>query len=163
MWYVAKGTAIEQLLCRALEMGGNQDQFIVKATLLLKGCPAPNCPGHSGGHSKGDLPGHCLTWWRETGWRLMGWKGARATACSADVKKKINNFRKVFNLRRKNVQEKVAESQTQESQNCQSQPENLNSQECMELHRQGALWHCQFCSYRGSFSFHLDFIEILPS
>ena len=40
----------------ALEMGGNEEQFIVKATLLLKGCPAPSCPGLNGGHSKEDLP-----------------------------------------------------------------------------------------------------------
>ena len=35
---------------QALEMGGSEEQFIVKATLLLKGCPAASCPGLKGGH-----------------------------------------------------------------------------------------------------------------
>ena len=52
-----------------LEMGGSDDDFIIKATLLLKGCPAPSC---NGGHHREDLPNDCLIWWRETGWNRMG-------------------------------------------------------------------------------------------
>ena len=141
-------------------MGGNEAQFIVKATLLFKACPAPSCPGPNGGHSKQDLPCHCLVWWRETGWQLMGWKGSRETAGSADIMKKINNFRKVFNLRRKNLQEQASDPQPQESQYSQIQNTQVcneikNSRERLGLLRQGAIWHCQFCSYQGNFSLHL--------
>ena len=49
----------------------DDEVFIVKVTVMLRGCPAPNCPG--GGHQQ--IPQSCLLWWREIGWMIMGWKG----------------------------------------------------------------------------------------
>ena len=63
-----------------LEMGGNDDDFIIKATLLLKGCPVPLCDGE---HQEDEVPPHCMNWWREIGWQRMGWKGSRQNADSA--------------------------------------------------------------------------------
>ena len=86
-------------------MGGTDAQFIVKSTVVLNGCPAPSCAGLGGGHLREDLPEQCQKWWKGTGWKLMGWKGSRENAGSADIKKKIANFRKIFNLNRKKVLE----------------------------------------------------------
>ena len=94
----ASKTCVERLRGEpALEMGGSDDHFIVKATLLLKGCPVPSC---SGKHQLEDLPQHCITWWREEGWQMMGWKGSRQNADSTVIKSKINNFRKNFHRRK---------------------------------------------------------------
>ena len=53
-----------------LQMKATGEIFIIKATLILKGCPARDCPG--GDHEQ--IPNQCLLWWRETGWNLLKWK-----------------------------------------------------------------------------------------
>ena len=59
------------------------------------------------------------------------------------------------------MQEQASDSQAQESQRCQSQNthENTNSQKSTRMHRQGAIWRCQFCSYQGSFASHLEQVK----
>ena len=148
----------------ALEMGGTEDQFILKATVLLKGCPAPSCPGLNGGHSREDLPRHCLMWWRETGWRVMGWKGCRETAVSAEIKKKINNFRKNFWRRNALEQSSNTEDHRQEpgqfehSQGGNEEEGSAGNQEegSAGERENGNRLSCNFCPYQGNLAHHLE-------
>ena len=81
----------------SLQMLEDDDEvFIVKATLILKGCPARGCPG--GSHKK--IPDNCLLWWREVGWNIMRFKGSSENADSATVNHKTGQFRKNFTLRK---------------------------------------------------------------
>ena len=66
-----------------------QETFIAKATLLLGGCPAPECPG-GGNHVGGALPDKCFEWYRIQGSRAMAWKGALPD--KKTVKNKIKRF-----------------------------------------------------------------------
>ena len=67
-----------------------KETFIAKVTLLLLGCPAPNCPG--GDHKGKALPTQCLEWYRGDGGRAMKFRGSFATASGADIKKKLSQF-----------------------------------------------------------------------
>ena len=62
-----------------------KETFIAKVTLLLLGCPAPNCPG--GDHKGKALPTQCLEWYRGDGGRVMKFRGTFATASGADIKR----------------------------------------------------------------------------
>ena len=70
----------------------NDEVFVVKATIILRGCPAPGCPG--GLHRQ--IPENCLFWWREVGWKVMGWKGSSENAGGAEIKRKESKFRRNF-------------------------------------------------------------------
>ena len=73
----------------ALQMLDADDEvFIVKTTVILKGCPAIGCPG--GSHQQ--IPDSCLTWWREVGWTMMRFKGSNENVDSATVKQKANEI-----------------------------------------------------------------------
>ena len=65
------------------------ETFLVKATILLGGCPAPECPG-GGNHVGSHLPDQCFEWYRIQGSRAMGWKGALPH--KKTVKTKISQF-----------------------------------------------------------------------
>ena len=106
----------------------NDEVFIVKATVVFRGCPAPNCPG--GGHQQ--IPESCLVWWREIGWKIMGWKGSSENAETATIKKKESIFRR--NFLRKGRQH----NENQHSQLIESASTNLESQRAKEE-------SCQFC------------------
>ena len=69
--------------------------FILKATVILKGCPAVGCPG--GSHRQ--IPDRCLMWWRGVGWNMMRFKGSSENADSATVNHKATQFRKNFTQR----------------------------------------------------------------
>ena len=106
--------------------------FIVKATVMFKGCPAPNCPG--GGHQQ--FPESCLLWWKEIGWKIMGWKGSSENAETATIKKKESMFRRNF-LRK--------DRQSQQTENVAT---DVDSQRA----REGC---CQICQHHGSLVHHL--------
>ena len=88
-----------------LRMKAAGELFIVKTTLLQAGCPAPHCPEAGFGHFDVEFPNQCLSWWRETGWRLMGWHGSTANVDSKAIKEKIRKFRKNFRQRNKDITE----------------------------------------------------------
>ena len=48
----------------------NDEVFVVKATIILRGCPAPGCPG--GMHQQ--IPESCLFWWA---WRAGNYRQRR--------------------------------------------------------------------------------------
>ena len=81
--------------------------FIVKATVILKGCPARGCPG--GSHR--EIPDSCLHWWREVGWDLMKFKGCSDYADSATVKQKASRFRTNFTQRNTKGDEGTSDEQ----------------------------------------------------
>ena len=133
-------------------MGGSDDLFILKATLLLRGCPVPFCEG---GHKQEDLPLHCVNWWRDQGWARMGWKGSRQNADSAVIKAKINNFRKNFHKRKREANSQVVEQQEQRlkltGQTCEVERADVDSGNS----HQGSESSCFNCSYIGILSSHL--------
>ena len=139
-------------------MGGSEDQFIVKATVLLQGCPAPSCPGNGGKHSREDLPHPCLMWWREIGWQLMKWNSSRETADSADIKTKINRFRKNHNLRKKNVLKQTLPTKADGQQPSQiRKSQGGNQEETTDEDGQTAnRAKCNFCSVQGVLACHLQ-------
>ena len=134
-------------------MGGSDDVFILKATLLLRGCPVPFCQGE---HEQEDLPLHCVSWWRDQGWAKMGWKGSRQNAVSAVIKTKINTFRKNFHQRKRETNSQVVEQQEQQSQGNEQRGEAART----SGHNQGRLRSssasCFNCSYSGNLSSHLE-------
>ena len=129
-------------------MGGTDAQFIVKSTVVLNGCPAPSCAGLGGGHLREDLPEQCQKWWKGTGWKLMGWKGSRENAGSADIKKKIANFRKIFNLNRKKVLEQNNQLENSHGGN-QVEATNGNGETANKA-------KCNFCPFQGMLAGHLE-------
>ena len=138
-------------------MGGNDNQFIVKATLLVKGCPAPCCPGVKGGHQREVLPQHCVAWWRESGWQLMGWKGSRETAGGADIKKRISNFRKIFNLNRKKALEQTSDTHARQEPSQLENSNRGNDEEVTDGDGQtGNRAGCNFCPFQGNMALHLE-------
>ena len=81
-------------------MKATGELFIVKTTMLQNGCPAPHCPEAEWRHE--EIPNQCILWWRETGWRLMGWHGSSSNVDSVAIKEKISQFRRNFKQRNKN-------------------------------------------------------------
>ena len=114
----------------------DNEAFIVKATVILRGCPAPTCPG--GGHL--EFPESCLLWWREIGWIIMGWKGPSENAETAAIKKKASMFRRNFLRRQPN--------RDQHSQQAENASTNLDSQRAEED-------CCQICQHQGKLVHHL--------
>ena len=108
----------------------DDEVFIVKATVMLRGCPAPNCPG--GGHS--EFPESCLLWWREIGWRVMGWKGSSENTKTATIKTKESMFRRNFLRRQPN--------RDQQTENVSPNLDSERAQEdCCQFCQQGPLVH----------------------
>ena len=136
-----------------LEMGGSNDDFILKATLLLKGCPVPSCDGE---HHREDLPNDCLLWWRETGWTRMGWKGTREAASSAIIKKKISTFCKNFHLRKKNSNTQPEHQHQQHTQenNLREEASEASTGNQRGVHSRDP--SCFNCLYHGFLPSHLE-------
>ena len=123
----------------ALQMvAPDNEVFIVKATVMLRGCPAPNCPG--GGHQQ--FPEGCLHWWREIGWVIMGWKGSSENAETATIKKKESIFRRNF------LRKDRHDQGSQHLQRTENASPNLDSQRPQED-------FCQFCQHQGQLAHHL--------
>ena len=115
-----------------LQMTAPDDEvFIVKAIVLLRGCPAPNCPG--GAHQQ--LPQNCLFWWKNIGWVLMAWKGSSENANTAAIKKKESMFRRNF-LRK--------DRQPLRNDQSQQVEQDRADVDC-----------CQFCQQQGQLVHHL--------
>ena len=116
-----------------LRMKAAGELFIVKTTLLQAGCPAPHCPEAGFGHFDVEFPNQCLSWWRETGWRLMGWHGSTANVDSKAIKEKIRKFRKNFRQRNKDITEGRLQ-------------DDLSQDNAMSQINDGIKKHrCQFC------------------
>ena len=120
------------------------EDFIVKATVILRGCPAPGCPG--GAHQQ--IPDSCLFWWREVGWKVMRWKGSGENARAADIKTKQSKFRR--NFLHRNMQSHGSIHTEDNDFNQQShQAENIN----LESQREEGC--CKFCQHQESVVHHL--------
>ena len=124
-----------------LQMKATGEIFIIKATLLLKGCPARGCPG--GDHEQ--IPTQCLSWWRETGWKLLKWKGSGQNAESQVIKEKINQFRWNFTKRKKmRTSQKGSRDKTQ------------NLSDTSQCNNQNITHHlCPICNEEGQLILHL--------
>ena len=124
-----------------LQMKATGEIFIIKATLLLKGCPARGCPG--GDHEQ--IPTQCLLWWRETGWKLLKWKGSGQNADSRVIKEKTNKFRWNFTKRRKmHTSQKGSQDTTQ------------NLSDTLHCNNQNITHHlCPICNEEGQLILHL--------
>ena len=127
-----------------LQMRANEEIFIIKATLILKGCPARGCPG--GDHEQ--IPTQCLQWWRRVGWNLMRWKGSGQSADSQVIRQKVKKFRWNFTSRRgtqtsQNSTQNVLQNQkynSQHSDNSTSQTcEGINNNSCPNCNSEGHL------------------------
>ena len=97
-------------------MKAADEVFIVKTTLLEAGCPAPHCPCPEVGwrHLDGvttESPTQCLLWWREIGWKLMGWGEPSPNVESEAIKKKIREFRKPF-LQQKDQERQMGDNES---------------------------------------------------
>ena len=113
----------------------NDEAFIVRATVILRGCPAPGCLG--GTHQQ--IPESCLFWWREVGWIVMRWKGSSENAEAAEIKRRENKFRRNF-LHRNKQQDGSSHPEQDDCTQSSQQIENTNIGNQSEVER-----CCQFC------------------
>ena len=128
-----------------LQMADHDDEvFIVKATVILWGCPAPGCPG--GTHQQ--IPKSCFFWWREIGWKVMRWKGQSENAGTAEIKKKESMFRRNF-LRRKKHPDGSCNPRDNDCNRPSQQTENSTHQREVER-------CCQFCQIQEPIVLHLQ-------
>ena len=126
-------------------MKATGELFIVKATLMQNGCPAPNCPEAGWRHVNVQLPDQCILWWKETGWRLMGWHGSTGNVDSGTIKEKISQFRRNFRRRNKSTPGNSSQNNSsQQSDHATSQISDGINQHC-----------CQFCHSEGQLIPHL--------
>ena len=68
----------------------SDEEFCVRAALLVCQCPAFCCPG--GDHS--EIPDNCLKWWKSAGWEIMEWEGLAKNITNALIKKRSSEFLK---------------------------------------------------------------------
>ena len=102
-----------------------RETFIAKATLVLGGCPALECPG-GGNHVGSPLPDQCFEWYRIQGGRVMAWKGALPD--KKTVKNKISMFlRNVRSRRSQSGDITGSESQNQSQISITSGQSNLRT------------------------------------
>ena len=120
-----------------LRMKATGELFIVKTTLLQCGCPAPNCPEAGWLHRQ--IPNQCMIWWRETGWRLMGWHGLTANVDSGAIKEKISQFRRNFRRRNNNISEGRSQDVfSQQSEHAKSETsDGINKRLCKFCRAEG--------------------------
>ena len=130
-----------------LQIKASKELFIVKATLILGGCPARECPG--GPHQQ--IPNHCISWWREIGWGLMAWSGPSTNVESGTIKGKLSQFRRNFRRRNKDILQGSSQGLRQPSLDSSQQSDRGENQTT-----DGVRNHCcQFCSYKGLLIGHL--------
>ena len=122
-----------------LGMKATGELFIVKTTLLQCGCPAPHCP--EAGYRHMQIPNHCLLWWMETGWKLMGWHCSTVNLDSGAIQEKIRQFRKNFKRRKNCTSEGSLQEQfSQKSDHATSSYRNgINEHGCQCCHTEGPL------------------------
>ena len=70
----------------------SDEEFCVRAALLVHQCPAFCCPG--GDHS--EIPDICLKWWKSAGWEIMKWEGKAKDVTSVLIKKRSSRFLKTL-------------------------------------------------------------------
>ena len=68
----------------------SDEEFCVRAALLVGECPAFFCPG--GDHN--EIPDICVNWWKSAGWEIMEWEGLAKDITSALIKKRSHEFLK---------------------------------------------------------------------
>ena len=124
-----------------LQMKATGELFIVKTTLLQNGCPAPHCPCPEEGWRHAQIPNQCMLWWREAGWRLMGWHGSGANADSGAIKEKISRFRRNFKQRNKSTSEgSLQEEFSQQNDHATNHiSDGINKLRCHFCHAVGPL------------------------
>ena len=66
----------------------SDEEFCVRAALLVHQCPAFCCPG--GDHS--EIPDICLKWWKSAGWEMMKWEGQAKDVTSLLINKRSSRF-----------------------------------------------------------------------
>ena len=137
-----------------LKMKASEAVFIVKASLMLRGptpmqCPAEGCPG--GPHNQ--LPDACILWWRDSGWKLMGWTGSSANADSDAVNQKISKFCRNLRHRNKgNIELSSSSVQPDSLEDCSKQSDTVTTS---QGRGEGGMQPCQFCSQEGLLVPHL--------
>ena len=102
------------------------DVLIVKATLLLQGCPALSCP--EGNHDV--LPESCVQWWKKYGFDLMQWEERIEDINSTLIKEKARKF--VTDLTEKYDEQKEDVSQTVDDNSNKSQLNGNMEQRTMD-------------------------------
>ena len=75
----------------------SDESLIVHATLVLQGCPVISCAG--GNHDQ--IPDMCMSWWKESGWKLMQWQDQGENLTSTVIKQKCQEF--VRDLKQKQI------------------------------------------------------------
>ena len=135
---------------------GDKEEFIVKATLLIKDCPVPDCLDKTGHRI---IQGPCLDWWRQSGCKIMGFKGVDSNTSGTIIKEKISRFLK--NQRRSTQLKTQATSQLSNQEveqggidnytDFQSQANNANVEGAPQ-----SVNFCQFCSSTECLSAHLQ-------
>ena len=124
-------------------MKATGELFVVKTTLLQNGCPAPQCPEAGWRHVNVQIPYQCMLWWKETGWKLMGWHGLTANVDSWAIKEKISQFRRNFRRRNKSTSEgSLQDDSSQQSGHSKSQiSDRINQHRCQYCPAEGVLVH----------------------
>ena len=121
-----------------LQMRATGELFIVKTTLLQCGCPAPHCPEAGWQHMQ--IPNQCIQWWRETGWRLMGWHGSTENVESGAIKEKIRTFRRNFRHRNRSTLAGISQDAfSQQSDHAISQTSDGINKHCCKFCRKEVL------------------------
>ena len=123
----------------------NDEVFIVKSVIILRGCPAPGCPG--GTHLQ--IPESCLVWWQQVGWKVMRWKGSSENAEAGEIKKRESMFRRNF-VRRNTQPDGSSNSKDIDYNQSSQQVENAN----LDIQRE-VEGCCQFCQNKEAIISHL--------
>ena len=133
-------------------VGGNDEDFIVRACVLAKKCPCPSCPG---GSHWNEIPSQCLAWWTTCGWKIMAWKGVTESSNSADIKKKMYNYR----AKRRKTQDR---SQTHEEKVVSNTNLGKSARGENQLKEHGVTGEseCGKCGSRGPLAAHLFKSEV---
>ena len=82
------------------------EEFCVRAALLVGQCPAFCCPG--GNHSK--IQDVCLNWWKSVGWEIMEWEGQPHDVTSALIKTRTSKFLKELERNEAHQQNRMNQS-----------------------------------------------------
>ena len=142
-------------------LGGNDEDFAVRACILSKKCPCPSCPG--GSHWK-KIPSPCLAWWTTCGWKIMAWKGVTESSNSTDIKKKIQKYRSNICQRRSQTQDKSVQDGSQSHEKGVVNNTNLckSARGTNQLREHGVTGQseCAKCGNRGPLAAHLFQSEV---
>ena len=137
------------------DIRGDDEQFVVRVSILSKNCPCPSCPG--GSHWK--IPAECLAWWKNFGGKIMAWKGVTESSDSSNIQQKMRWYRKNVWKRRNETNDSNRQERRQQYEENAAATNSNNSVRCLNQLREHGVKadcsECVKCGYRGPIATHL--------